>query len=608
MGILVFGIGFFMWCFFFYQKDPRFFFFRAIASVLSISLVGMLNVNWLLGRPVSLLFLGGLIVVGAFLAFVWNGKDFPPKTPLRRMRTVYVVPIVVFVLALLLGGYYFSFQWDVFRYATPDSGTHFLYMSQTARSGMMPMFLENNTYLVSGLESMKFHQMSYFPGSTSVFYVLSQLSPFRLAETFQLFNVLFYALVCGYFFALSMHVLRGTWRYLSFGIFAFFLLCGVFFDLVVSSFSTQSLGLFFLLFFADTYSRYRSGKLSAWFSVFALSAVFVTYLYWLPVAFLYIFFERISALRVQKFSWKGFGSWAISAVWIPLGGLLLGAGYGVFVYSMHILGYASADGGFPLQKYLVRDTVLVIPFALFSFFLLLRRSWKEKEMDFVLNLSLATLTYALTLMFLYLVAKKVAHYPAFKVLYLLLPLVWILALSSMTKIFSFLKELLVRKKVTLDLVSFRRYAVLFIGLYALTALFTYANNIPWNFLPLQKQNISLARGGGGVGFNLTREQSQLLDVIDRDFRGIVKDNKILVVAPADTSLLVFAYSGIWPRPMSLVDPEKPLGTGMMSPMEIGFPGIANYGEWFERDPDRILVYFKTKESKRWIVDENFPLD
>lgn len=604
MEILLWSFAFLLTVLFFLQKGIRFALFRTVGWVLSVAVVVTLNVNWLLGKPITLGILGIGVLLGVVFAVLWGRKRDIWKNPFARMKADEWVPIFVFLGAFFLGWQYLGFQWDAPRYATPDPGTHTMYMFQTAQTGLMPMFSESRIYPASNYEEgWKTHHLSYFPGSTAVFFVVNMLSPLGMLETFQLFNVVMFALVCAYFFALSMRMFRGVWRYLSFGIFSFVLLYGVFFEFVVASFTTQLLGLFFLLFFADMYHRYRQGVIPIWFPLLGLSSIIVSYVYWLPVAFLFIFFERLSDIYIKEFSWRIFFRWVVVFFRVPLGAIFLSWGYVLVAHRVNLLGYSSADGGFPVQKEILRDVIVVIPFAVFSVYLLMRRWLSKRKANLILNLFLASFIYSFGLIFLYIVSMRVSHYTAFKSLYLLLPLVWLLALSYMTRTFSFFRDILREKRMTFDLIRFRKYVLLFGGIYVLVFCGTYFANISWKGLSLQKQNMTFVRGNGGIGYNLTRDQWQLLDVIKRDYSDILREGRVFVVAPPDTALWIFSYSGIWPRTLATTSPERSLGGGFgLDPLK-----VIDYKEWFDRDPDRILVYFRTKESKKWIAEENVPL-
>lgn len=610
VGIFIWLFAFFVSWIYFFWLSPAVALFRATAWTLGIAIIATLNINWLLDQPVSSGILGIITLFCTGILFLLARKRFLREGNVwrrRRAQGLDFVPLIVFILAFLAGGQYFGFRLDEPRYSTPDPGTHYLYMSQTAKTGIMPLFDESRIYPATGfIESWKEHHKTYFPGSTAIFFVFDQISPLSTIVTFQLFNIFFYALLCGYFFALSMRMFPSEGRYFSLILFSFILLFGVFFEFIVASFTTQLLGLLFLLFFADTYHQYYRNKVSAWLPIFAFASILITYIYWLPVALFFILFERLSDFWTREVSWKNTFFWVISCAWIPLVSLVLSLGYILIAYETRILGYSSADGGFPMQKEILRDVVLVIPFALFAFYSLIKRWWRERRSILMLSLFLSASVFSFTLISLYNMGIRVSHYTAFKSLYLLLPLVWVFALLPISRAFSFLGRVLREKEIVWDLVQFRRRIILFAGLYLLTFAFTTIAGIHWKIIPLHKKNITFSEGGGNIGKNITSEQIQMLDAISREYASILQEGRVLVIAPPDTALWIFAYSGIWPRTYSLLGQSEQHPRAGTSPMDMYSPGIADYETWFKNDPKRILVYFQTKESKKWMEKQKFP--
>ena len=603
LGSCIFLVGSFLTFFLFFKIKPAYAFFRSIALVLVIAIVTTLNINWLLGKSVSMGVLGSIVLCFfAYEYFFSKSKLFAQK--IRKSSSL--IPILVFLVAFLLAGQYFGFRWDEPRYATPDPGTHYLYMSQTVETGMMPFFSESRIFPAMGfIKSWEFHHQSYFPGSTAVFFVIDHLSPFRTLVNYQVFNAFFYALLCGYFFALSMKIIRGEWRWISFVLFGGALLFGVFFDFLVNGFSTQLLGLFFLLFFVDMYSEYERKRMAFLFPVLGLAGVVVTYIYWLPVALLFILFEKISQFFSQEHSLKNILSLVASSLVVPTGACIVSFGYCLIVYKVRLFGHASDDGGFPVQKHIVADVMAIIPFFLFSTWAFFFRWKKTKKAPLLFSFLGATLVYAFFLAVLFWGRLGVSHYAAYKVLYLLLPLVWVFAFSHFGKWMRYVRLFFVKRSVSIPLVKFRKYLLTLFGLYVVVGVGCYFLDISFKFIPLHKKNFSFAEGKG-VSSNLYREQSQMIDKLNSKYAWTLQDGKVLVIAPPDTALWIYAYGKIWPRTYSLLGPEKKHPEKGVSPMDMYSSGIADYQIWFQNDPKKIFVYFDNGESKKWIKEQKFP--
>jgi hypothetical protein len=517
--------------------------------------------------------------------------------------------VVLFVFCFL----YFEKRLDTPNYSVGDAAIHYKLMSQTLKTGMMPLFLPNELYVASGFnQDFKFHNATYFPGTSVAFFVLSKVTnPNNPVSTLQILNVFFFELV-------SLYLVYIFWvrkKIKSKALFAFSIFIvatGTFFDFIFNSYTTQLFGLFLLLFFVDTFDRYLEGDISFFVPMVSLSAMIISYFYWLPIVFLYVFFSNtfeikkmfkgVVLLDFVKDNKKLFGS-----IGVVFGALFLSMGYIITLYKQNLLGYAGAIGGIPRWKLFLPQASLMIPFAFIYIYFQGKRKVSFFERFFVFDFCFAVFSYAIVLWMLMLF-HKVSGYTMLKSLYLVVPIIWILGVIlvdelsqkiGIKKVISF--KIIFKKICSIAkqyLIKKNRIEIVFLFLSLFLIIFYRSIR----FIPLTIDNIKLI--GEIKKNNLTSEQMELLDKIKKEAPMSLWDGRIATIAPFETALWVYSYSGIWPRTYSLL-PEGVLNDTMGSPMSVASAGIINYLQWLKNDKDHYLLYLDNKSARDWVKWNSF---
>lgn len=579
--------------FLFFSRRKGLFLFRFLGLFFSFNILAFFFFNWILRVRYSMfwfLFLGALLVIFFVIkrkkSTFWDVKEIE----LGDSRRLF------FLLAfcVLLGTTFFQYKLDEPRYDTPDPAAHFLYMSLTAKTGFLPIFLPNKIYPASDFNSAyKNHQETYPPGATVVFYFLDKVFKFNGgATTLQVFNLILYSLVVVYLLALISHsnFFRKQWQ---FWIAGFLLSMGAFFNLLTASHTTQLFSLFLLIFFTDVYF-YEKNKITRIFlSGVALAAITLSYFYWLPVAALFALSKAFWDFYQEK-KWKIFFWEMLSGFFSGLWGVFLSCGYIWVIYQTKILSYAKADGGFKYVDDFVYDQISLIIFLLVICFILLikkkRFKLSEKE-GYLVVFFLAAFVYFFGLFILWKL-QLVSNYTRLKSLFLSVPLSTMVVLVGCLSVLSGIRrQLSTNKKKLFFLAGVGGLVVIFLFLKTPLFIASVFENLT-RFFPLKK------------GALISRDQMILMQNIKKENSSAIKDGRILVLASYDTSLWVYALFDVWPRTKSLITEERP-NKDVWSPMSVYSQGIFNYLDWLKNDDEHYLVFFDSRSSWEWAGNWGF---
>jgi len=377
--------------------------FRFLGVVFSISMVFMFNLNWIFSLPVKMNYFSFLFLCIALIGFYFKRKEsLLEKIKFNKpfiANFVFVVLSSVFLI--FVANSYFEGRWDEPRYTTPDSGGHYLYMSPTADSGVLPLFMPNAIYEATGQnKTFLHHHDTYFPGGSAIFFIINRLfiNTERLV-LFQAFNIFFFILISLYLF----FILRERKIFKSFYFWAitlFFIFFGNIFSLVSASYTNQLFGLFFLLLSIDLFEKFReSGK---WGMIpITISGLIIAYYYWFPVLILFVLFSFVDFKEIYKtkLSFKENKRVYQIAVFFLIAALF-NIGYIINVLKTNQTGMI-AEGSFSFSSSFFNDTMIILPFALFNLYLFAKRKIKEKENYFLANFSFAILGYSCVLLVLF---------------------------------------------------------------------------------------------------------------------------------------------------------------------------------------------------------------
>ncbi|MDD5464073.1 MAG: hypothetical protein PHP62_02910 [Candidatus Moranbacteria bacterium] len=562
--------------------------FRATALVFAIAVIGMFNLNWLFDFSIEGWRWIALFAIIFLLTIFFRKENIFEKAKLvyQENKTAYTFSIAIIFIAFLFASSYFHWDLNVPRYSTPDSGTHFLYMNETAKNGRMAVFGKNLIEEASGDATIApKHNETYFPGATAAFAFLETIiQPKNPAMTLQIFNALCYAILAGYFIFLffTRKIIKEK---IVLVVLSAIILLGSFFNFVATSHSTQLLGLLFLVAFVDTYESYLQKKESFFVPALFFGAMISTYFYWLPIALAFVAI-RILFLDLKI---KNFVKEFLQAMFPLAAGSVFCAVYVLIMFKFNMFQYSSSDGGVAFQGQLLSDALLIAPFAVWQLFSLLR-DWKENSDNkkFVAAFFAGVVVFALMLAVLYKNGVLISHYTAMKVLYLVVPAAWVLALMFFEENYATFK-MFFKKIIKKDWIAFgifKKQLTIFAMLFLLTVGTAKFFEVGLNLLPLMEKNIKIIINNEKEP-ELSADQMRLLDETKAKHGDVLQDGKIFIMGPNKNVWWAFAYSGIWPRTDSLVT-EHP---GNYSELNFSYSSVDDYANWLKRDTKHILIYF-----------------
>jgi hypothetical protein len=588
------------------ERTPIYF-FRSFGLIFSISIILHFNLNWILKRPMDLI-LDSLAFLCLALFFLILDKknqitlswgNFKDNIVNKEKWKSWLFIAIVIAVAFISGLSYFEGKLDEPRYNTPDPAIHFLYLSNAAETGFLSMFAPNSLYEASGYNiGFKSHNDAYFPGPAAAYYLLSSIFyKIQNISLFQLFNIVFYAFSCVYLFLISTKHFKKRNTLISLCILVV-VLFGSFFDFLFTSFTSQLVGLFMLLFFVDTFYEYYSAKkIAIIVPIIGLAGVVFTYFYWLPIALAFIFLVALpDALKIKK---------VVGVFFMVASSFLLATGYILLLFKLVKVSDTLVGGGFPFASKFLNEPILIAPFAFIYLYLLLKEKFINKKDTLLANFSLAVIIYSATLTIAY-IFDMASGYVFMKVYYLTVPVIWIMGLLFFFEKVSFESISRIMQKIKkndfrfFDYFSYKLfyYAILYAAfIFAVTSI----KGISFRILPLEKANANLIIRRDKEP-NLTSDQSKLLSEIKEKYSYALQDNRIVMLTGYFESLWVFSYSGIWPRTFSLIPGDNKISDKLsyMSPNS-----DIDYYQWLSNDKAHYLIYLNNKFAKDWVKKSIF---
>lgn len=607
---------------FFNYKNPIAI-FRSLGFIISFLIVLTFNVNWILNKPISLnlasVALLSLVLISSLIKRFskWKNFDFEKEEENKSFFKGWVFLVAALIFSFLISYSYFGKDLGTPRYTTPDSGGHYLYDSQTAVSGLMPLFMPNQIYPASGFNPVfEHHHDTHFPGASVAFFILHQLfGSISMVVMLQIFNILLFAGSSLYFFLILLkHNILKSFPALSIIFVVIFL--GSFFELLSTSYLNQSFGLFMLLFFVDSFGMAKSKRASIIFPIFAAAGVIISYFYWFPVAVVFAFatgLDHLKKIYETKFKFRE-NKEAYRLTVVFLAAILLSVGYIIITIKINTVSH-STDGSFSLPGSFLPSVIFILPFALVNLYSLLKKKLEDKETNLLFDFSAAILIYSLMLLLL-LFAKKASGYTLSKSYCLAVPLVWLLGIQwiemNITKIFNvdFFSKV---KYFAKENFQMHNYSVVKSIVLVVIMMFIFKDaNLGFfpfkgiKIIPVVSDESDMIMNYSDRSINISRDQLKFLDKLKSDYRSFISDGRILVVASPETSLWVFAYSGIWPRSLSLL-PIDAKNKGIYAPTSFYSKDVADYNQWLLNDKNHVLIFFNTPSSQTWIKHSGFDM-
>lgn len=591
-----------------WENKSALFLFRAMAFSVCLLVILTFNWNWLTGKPVEINAVSSFVAILGLIIFWTKGTSSTKKSEISKKFSAkgWGITLLSFLFILFVTYLYFDGEYRVPRYTTADSGTHFLYMSGTANTGMLPLFSPSEIYPDSGNNDFfKIHNRTHFPGSSAIFYFLSKVLFFVPGITLlQIFNVALLFLAVTYLVLLTKKHLRRR-LYLLF--FFLVVVLGAFFDMFAASYLNEIFGIFLLLFFVDVFHKFYQVKTKHQerfffvMSVIAFAGLLILFLYWLPVAMAFMIFVswndilgllkkifRRGELKKKKLA-KIFKTFLIFTL-----SLILGIGYIINTFNVKLLSYATDGRLRDFPETFWSNCLFIFPFATTGFIILARKKFKGGNNGFLINFFMAAGLYSLALLLL-LKLEQASTYTLFKSFHLTVPLVWLVGLGFLSGL-----EIKGRK---FKLSTIILVVVLVASLFGTEKLSIFAKGRyeNWSVIPPQAlKNVKqiVGKEDDKVVMNITPDQLDFLRELKENHSYALNDGRLLFIAPPDTALWVYSASKIWPRPLSVI-PEGRTGNGLFSPTSFYSKGIVDYRQWLKNDNQHYVAVFEKRDYDFW---------
>lgn len=401
---ITFIIAFFAFSYLLFSKKDVFFIFRSIGLFFIITVISTPIFKYLSAplndKNYTLLFLVLTLLVVAFKYSVHKDFNFLKiKVNSKTNKDLIIFSLFLFITTLSALWY---FHWDISlpQYSSVDAAIHFRNSNPLFSEKILTSsygFLSGGTYLI-------------FNSLSELFFTNHSLI------NFQLYNIFIFSIISLYLFFIFKRTFSLNNKIL---LFLAFLLAtySYVFNIFMMGFVPQATGLFLLLFFIDTYKESNNKWYDIAVSLFALITITSIYIYWIPVAILFILFKNLNWLiDIKEANKKKIVLLTIFLI--------------VFAYiSFKFRGVLSLlDEEGEMYKTFLANFIIFLPFTLFGIYLTLN-NWRQKNSS-LSTLFLASLSFSCTLYGMHLLGYA-SEYTFVKSFYLTGPLLFYFSIYAL---------------------------------------------------------------------------------------------------------------------------------------------------------------------------------
>lgn len=588
-----------------------FFVFRAIGIILSLIAVGSFVLNYFnikLYLQNYLIFFAGILLAVYLFDYLKHNKISSPVDEIKKFKFekhISILVVISFAVSVFISFLYFENKFDIPRYMSIDASYHFL----------LGKYVNENNQLLFFNKDLYFKDPINYPFGTSIITSLfsSLLFFIPYVKTYNLLNIFFYAAVTAYFFLVAYQKIKLRTKTAVF-LFIFLNCLGFFFNLMAFGFFSQLVGLFLLIFFIDLYPEIKNTTSGSVLAGIILSALFFTYIYWFPVAILFMLLKNIDAKNIKNYVLNKKNILNLSASALTF--LVIAAPYLIALYNFNVLGFISDNGG--TYKTFFLNFFMLAPFMVLGLFDL-TRSW-AKENNSVAAFFISGFFFSFILYILYL-SGVASQYALAKSYYLLGPILYYAGAIGIESVFLKLKS---TDKDGPDNKSFwyglknEKFPYIFgitlISIIALVILIPFFKNddkFDLKNSPSLKMNTWKLNGNifDVFYFNsqLIRKNSEKTNRIKLSQRHLLffsnvrkhmpSDDltKTMVIANPDYSLWFYAMTWVWPR--TSIDGSESI-----------WRKLPDYNTWLAQRSSDTLILLDTPETREWIKDSAFNFD
>lgn len=564
------------------ERKNVFFVFRAIGLISVILVVSSFYMGFL-RIPINP-FSFSVLITAICCAIILIRKEKTKRSlaEVIKAKTVFdkkriLLCIIIIAISLLSSWDYFGTDFKAPQFVGVDPAVHF----------MMGKYVSSHDQLLFFNRDILFHNIDTYPfGSSIILASFQKLLPFVSATSiFTIVNILFYILIGCYFILVTLKYHKIRSRMLLF-LYVILMQLGFFFTLLIMGFWSQAVGLFLLIFFVDIYSPKKFSFSYLLLYAGTIVAILFTYIYWLPIAMLFLAFRHMSKKYLTRyFLTRLFLVLFMSAI--------LASPYMVSLIRFHLLSYASSDGG--TYKVFALNFIPLAIFIIYGIFFLLQ-DWKKKPKNFS-SFFIASMIYFIILYIAY--ANNLASaYTFAKIFYLFGPIIYFLSILSLDTLFE-----KIEKPANSILISATSLIVMTVILYP------FANkshpplgNISFepNFWSLEGQvfdiyysNAKMIRYDARYSAHrrLAGDNFWFIADVPSHIPPEYRANRTMVIADSEMSLWFYALTDIWPR--TLVDNNDSVSS------------LAPYDRWKIQRLSPILILLDTQVTRQWKKENGF---
>lgn len=571
-----------------------FFLLRSLGMLSSVMVVFSLYFSYL-SIPLNLYSFSVLFLVLSFVAL----KFFPrKKIDLKKFFSFknfcfcnWPTFFLVGAASLGVAFFYFDFSFSLPKFISVDASVHYY----------MERYVLENERLIFTSRDLVVEDTDNYPFGTSVLAAsFSRLVPFlSQLEKFQIFNVLVFFLISVYFILFLQKHFPFRSKLLFFS-FCSFIVFGFFFNMLIMGFTSQIVGLFLLLFFSDAFLYLENfGSFQKnFFIALALSAILFTYIYWLPVALIFIFLKSLTKEKSGCFSFVKNFIQKNSLIFLIF--VLFSLPYIISLYNFGILRFSGSDGA--TYKVFLLNFIVFVPFIIQGLFLFGEKS--SAKNPFFLFVS-SSLLYFLLLFFLYSLTNSVSDYTQAKVFYLVGPILYFLTFFAIDKIYfniSVFRKIFFSSLIFLLILSF-----IFMPFFKKKEYFSEkrkdslrmnlwgANGRVFDIFYFNAKSAKNTNKEGGK-LNINQDKKDFIEKIPFLLEKKGYPQRIATVADPNISLWFYSLSWIWPR-------EKIDGSTSIWEKE-----IFDYEKWKKQRTSPYLIILDTQPAKEWMERNNFNIE
>jgi hypothetical protein len=530
-----------------------------------------------------------LVTLSLIFLYLKTRKQIVKTSILKTIKSDYFVTFfIVFIFSTSIGIYYFHKNIELPQYVTIDPSVHYL----------MSDYITNTGYLSFIKKDSLMDTANNYPfGASVIISFSSQLIPTESTlQKFQILNILMFSLINSYLVILfkkhykNKDIINDILLY-------FLIIPGFIFSMMIMGFVSQLYGLFFLLLFFDIYDEHKSTYLDFFILSLIFSAILITYLYWAPVAIIFIALKNITILDLSNIK-KNIPTLK-NILLLIVSTSVIALPYLLSLWSSNVAGTASSDG-LTYKTFLI-NFIIILPFIVFGIYRIIKNRLFKSSIPLLL---LSSISYFVILYILFLF-NKVSAYTAAKVIYIIGPVLFFIGVAGFD---SFIHTYSIKNKFINKLINI---TIVFVVIFFISSPFIIKNDgysidttpsfnqinffttngDPFDIFILNGQ---LTTNPSAHNYNVTKSQLEFMHEIQKFIPERYKDNKITTIADPVSGLWLYSISSIWPR---VKLSEK---TNIFS--------LDEYSDWILYGKSPILILLDSKETQKWIMENNFNMN